>query len=118
MIAEYKEKREYPRLASDVPMSYRTIGAGPQEYKGSLMRDISEGGVRISSYEFLPLNSRLTTEIPLISGRRAMTASCRVAWVAKSGSSERYDTGLEFANLVPEDRRHMAKFLFLEVVSG
>ncbi|MCQ9208794.1 MAG: PilZ domain-containing protein [Omnitrophica bacterium] len=111
MQANPVEKRRHPRLDSRIPMRYRKIEAGSQEFKGSLMRDISEGGTRMTIHEFLPMNSRLAMEIPLLSGRRPLGGVCRVAWVKKTAFSEQYDTGLEFINLNQGNILEIAKYI-------
>ena len=111
MQKDIAEKRKYPRLNSRIPMRYRKIETSTQEFQGSLMKDISEGGTRMTISEFLPLNSKLAMEIPLMPGRRPVKGVSRVAWVAKAGFSERYDVGVEFVELDQEDSMQIAKFI-------
>ena len=111
MQANPVEKRRYLRLDSRIPMRYRKIQTNIEELKGSLIKNISEGGMMISAYEFLPLNSRLVMEIPLVSGIKSLEGTCRVAWIKKAGFSEQYDVGVEFANLNQGDTAQIAKFI-------
>lgn len=112
MFSDPEEKRKHVRLDSRIPMRYRKIETQSQEFKGSLMKNISEGGLRATIYEFLPLNSTLTMEVPLVSGRKAVQGVCRVAWIAKAAFGEQYDMGAEFVNLNQGDRPHIARFIF------
>ena len=104
------EKRKGPRFSSRIPMRYKKLERSSQEFKGSLMRNISAGGARMTIYEFLPLNFRLVAEIPLISGLKPLQGVCRVAWVEKAAFSEQYDVGLEFLNLNQEDKKQITEF--------
>ena len=106
------EKRKHPRLDLRIPMRYRKIQTNIEELKGSLIKNISVGGMMINAYEFLPLNSRLVMEIPLVSGTKSVEGTCRVAWIKKAGFSEQYDIGVEFANLNQGGTTQIAKFIF------
>jgi c-di-GMP-binding flagellar brake protein YcgR len=112
MEGNREERRRHIRFDSLIPMRYRKIETDTQEYKGSLMRDISEGGARMTIYEFLPRNLKLATEIPLISGTKPLKGTCRVAWAVKAAFSEQYDVGVEFVNFNQEDRTQVAKYIF------
>jgi len=112
MLAHPAEKRGHLRLDSRIPMRYRKIETNIPEFKGSLMRNISEGGVRMNIYEFLPLNSKLAAEIPLASGRKPVQGVCRVAWIRKAAFGEQYDVGTEFLNLNQGDEGQIARFIF------
>lgn len=117
MFAGSRERRKCARLDFCLPMSYRKIRPDAQEYKGSLIKDISEGGAKMTIYEFLSLDLKLVMEIPLISERKPARGICRVAWVRKTAFSERYDVGVKFIDLDQGDRARIAKFVFSESVS-
>ncbi len=117
MFETSRERRRCARLDFCSPMRYRRISPDAQEYKGSLMKDISEGGVKMTTYEFLPLNLKLVMEIPLIAERKPMRGICRIAWVMKTAFGERYDVGVEFINLDQGDQAHIARFVFSENIS-
>lgn len=117
MFTASREKRRYTRLAFCIPVRYRKITPDIQESKGSLTKDISERGAKMITYEFLPPNLTLIMEMPLISEMKPVKGICRVAWVAKTGFSERYDVGIEFVNLDQGDQARIAKFVFSESIS-
>ncbi len=106
-----EERRRYSRINFRIPMRYRKIEANMREFKGSLMKDISAGGARMTIFEFLPLNLRLATEIPLISGLRPIRGAGRVAWVNKVAYGDQYDVGLEFIEIEPEDIIQISEFI-------
>ena len=112
MRGKFLEKRKHPRLNLRIPMRYRKIQTNIEELKGSLIKNISEGGMMINAYEFLSLNSRLVMEIPLVSGIKSLEGTCRVAWIKKAGFSEQYDAGVEFTHLNQEDKNRISKFIF------
>ena len=116
MFTNPTEKRLDLRLDFSVPMRYRKIESVAQDFKGSLIKNISKSGAKISLYEFLPLNLRLAIEIPLTSGLKPVQGVGRVAWVSKAAYSEQYDVGLEFVNLNERDSQQITK-LFSDQVA-
>lgn len=110
-MQDFIEKRKHTRLKFNVPVRYRKIKADSQELKGTLIRDISRGGLKMLAYEFLPLNLRLAMEIPLVSGLKAVEGTARVAWVKKTGITPQYEVGVEFVNLNQGDAEQIAKFV-------
>ena len=111
MLENSQEKRRYFRLDSRIPMRYRKIERYSQEFKGSLMRNISKGGVRMTVYEFLALNLKLALEIPLLSGMKPLQGISRVAWTKRTAFNEQYDVGIEFINFNQGDEIQIAAFI-------
>ncbi len=62
---------------------------------GTLALDISEGGIRIHFFEFFPLNTELTMQIPL-PPYKVVDCPGRVAWIQKSRYADHYLGGIEF----------------------
>lgn len=112
MNVDFTEKRKYPRFDFRIPMRYRKIETDTYDFKGSLIKNISKGGVKMTIYEFLPLNLRLAVEIPLTSGTQPVKGVCRVVWVRKTGIGNQYDVGVEFVNLNQGDPAQIARFIF------
>lgn len=106
-----REKRRHPRLNSRIPMSYRKLETDNAEFKGSLMQDISESGTRMTINEFLPLNSKLSLQIHLTSGRDSVQGACRVAWVRKAAFNEQYHVGVEFVGFSQGHEAQIARFI-------
>ena len=93
-------------------MRYRKIDAEAQAFKGSLMQNISEGGVCLSTYEFLPLHIKLAMEIPLVPGSSPIRGTSRVAWVKSSAFGDQYEVGAEFTDITQEEILRIGKFVF------
>ena len=111
MALNFREKRRYVRLDSRIPISYRKLETDAAQFKGSLMQDISESGARMTINEFLPLDSKLSLQIQLASGRSSAQGACRVAWVRKAAFNEQYHVGVEFAGFSQEDEAQIARFI-------
>jgi len=112
MFIDAKEKRQHIRLNLRIPMRYKKLETQGEEFKGSLVQDISAGGARMNIHEFLPLNSRLSLEIPMGSARKAIGGTARVIWTNRSGLGDQYNTGLEFLHLNQGDHARIANFIF------
>ena len=69
---------------------------GEAPLSGSLSGDISEGGLRLSIREFIPLNAIVRLQIHISDPARVLSAQGRVVWVREVPQSDRYDVGIEF----------------------
>ena len=85
--------RQYPRLPFKEAVAYQ---AGDSPSSGSLSGDISEGGVRLTVKEFIPLNTILNLNIRLSDPTRVVPTKGRVVWVREDPDGERFDVGIEF----------------------
>jgi c-di-GMP-binding flagellar brake protein YcgR len=114
----FVEKRKYPRCYSSLPIRYRKLEKKISESKGALIKNISEGGIKVVMHEFVPLNGKLAVEIPLASGQPSVKGTSRVAWMKKLAFSEQYEVGMEFLDLNQGDSLNIAKFIFTKNVEG
>ena len=85
--------RQYPRFPFREAVAYQT---GDTPACGSLAGDISEGGVRLTVKEFIPLNTIVNLNIRLSDPARVVPAKGRVVWVREDPGGERFDVGIQF----------------------
>lgn len=78
----------------------------PRYFGGCLSCDLSEGGIRFHSDDFIPLNTPLTLQIQL-AGDRVADCMGHVVWVEKERFADRYQVGLEFAGGSPYQLQNM-----------
>ena len=105
-----EENRKYKRVTFREPIRYSdspfNVGAG------SLSCDLSEGGLRCYSEEFIPLNSEMTMELKLENSQKVQLKG-QVVWVQRVPHAERYQVGIKFneseRNLLP--RRQIQSYL-------
>lgn len=71
---------------------------------GSLTKDISEGGIRFKTGEFISLACRLVVEITLPTVHRPIKAISKVAWIRKTSSGDQYELGNQFLEISKEDK--------------
>lgn len=97
------EKRRFPRIDSSLPLRYKNLRVATIPM-GSLTKDISEGGVRFKTNEFISLACRLVVEITLPTVTKPIKAISKVAWIKKLSSGEQYELGNQFLEISKEDR--------------
>jgi hypothetical protein len=71
----------------------------------ALTKDISPGGVRLTTNMLLPVNTLLKLEIALSQRRRAVQVMGIVRWWARSiYEEELFEIGIEFTQISPDDK--------------
>ena len=106
-----QEKRSCPRINARIPIQFKDIQRPIETYTGSLTKDISQGGVRFTSGDFLSIFTRLLLEISVPSFSRPIKAISKVAWIQKIPRSSQYNVGLQFMDMTEEDKKHLASFI-------
>lgn len=106
-----KERRRYPRLKVSMPVGYKKLRQTPEFKKGSLAKDVSLGGIRFITDEFLALTARLVLNIDLPLPSRPISAVTRVAWIKKLPLADRYEIGNQFLEISKEDREILSEYL-------
>lgn len=102
------ERRRFPRVKSYAPIQYKEIGRLSEPFMACLSKDIGEGGVKLTSNEFIPLDRKLIVELFLHNSTGPLKAIARVAWVTQMPYADRYMMGLEFIDF-PEDHKKVVR---------
>ena len=105
-----EEKRRYPRVESNLPLQYRNLKKLSGVPIGSLTSNISAGGVRFKTNEFISLACRLVVEINLPTIPKPIKAISKVAWIRKLPVGEQYELGNQFLEIAKEDKEHITNF--------
>jgi c-di-GMP-binding flagellar brake protein YcgR len=111
MLPYVKEKRRYPRVNARLPLQYKDIQRPIETYSGTLSRDVSEGGIRFVSNEFLSIFTRLLLEVSIPSLSRPLKAISKVSWIQKAPLSNQYNVGVQFMDMAEEDKNQLASFV-------
>lgn len=112
MYRDSEERRENPRLFKNLPLQYKKLERFPEIYTSSVNKNLSLGGLCFSSYEFMPLSSRIIISL-ILEGQKffRIKAVSRVAWIQKNPLLESYAVGVEFIAMTEEDRYVLGKFI-------
>jgi PilZ domain-containing protein len=105
-----QERRRYRRLQA--PILVRPVSALASLAKKRVVNDISLGGVRAYSDEKQRPGSRLELEL-FLPGDASATVLAEVVWVETlpEGAPARFDVGLRFVDVRPEDLERIAALL-------
>jgi len=102
-----EEGRKYPRMDVSFPVECKVF---PQRtYFYTVSKDLSLGGIKILSNEFIPKDNALKVNINLID--KIISLKAKVAWCNKKRISDKYLIGLEFVEISRENQSNIFKFL-------
>jgi c-di-GMP-binding flagellar brake protein YcgR len=106
-----EERRRYLRADFNVPLRYKNLRSVGESPVGSLTKDISEGGVRFKTSQFISLACRLVLEISLPTAPKPIKAISKVAWIRKIPTGDYYELGNQFLEIAKEDRSRIAEYV-------
>jgi c-di-GMP-binding flagellar brake protein YcgR len=107
-----QERRRFVRVPFDRPARAEPIPQSlPNNVHHLLSADLSEGGVRLSSPEFFPLESLVLLDLETPRPAEAICAVGRVAWAEQVAYEEQWHVGVEFAELSDEARTRLRKLV-------
>lgn len=101
------EKRKNSRSIISFPIECNILPGTAYFY--TVTKDLSVGGVRILSDEFLTKNNPLKLNINLID--KVLGVKAKVVWCNKERASDRYSAGLEFIEIADENKNHLNSIL-------
>jgi len=107
-----EDKRKFKRMKTHIPVRYFKLRDG-SESKGtiSVSKNMSEGGIRFRTSEFISMACRLILEldIPLFSS--SVKIISRVAWINKSSSQDDFEIGNQFIEMSKEDKKLVSEYI-------
>lgn len=111
MMPYVNERRKAARVNARVPLQFKDIQRPIETYTGTITKDISGGGVRFLSNEFLSIFTRLLVEVSVPTFSRPIKAISKVAWIQKVPRSNQYEVGVQFLDMTEEDKKQLASFI-------
>ncbi len=97
------EQRMFPRIKCRLDSVFKVFGTG-EKLKEALVNDISEGGIRFRSSEFIPIQERLSFRVH-IPGKKPIETSVKPAWIREIPSISQFEIGGAFISLSDEDKK-------------
>ncbi|MBN2119466.1 MAG: PilZ domain-containing protein [Candidatus Omnitrophica bacterium] len=101
------EKREYSRIKISFPVRCEGLERHKPFY--TVFKDISKGGLKLISEEFLSVNSFIKFEINLINN--LIKGKGKIVWCNPQAYAERYWAGLEFTEINTSALKTLSDFL-------
>ena len=105
------EQRRFPRLACHTALQYRDILQPRAPYVGSLTHDLSAGGIRFQSVEWLAAQHRLLVQLRLPGASEPIRTIAQVVWTRKQSHGDHYEVGARFIEMTAYDREAVAGFV-------
>lgn len=109
---ESTDKRKYPRVKTHIPVRIRKLrdGAGI-EGTSSVTKNLSEGGIRFRTAEFISMACRLILELDIPMFTKPVKAISKVAWIRKTPSGDDYEIGNQFLEISKKDRELISEYV-------
>jgi c-di-GMP-binding flagellar brake protein YcgR len=107
----FEERRRFKRVEEHIPVHFRDMRVGVKMTDNSLTKNLSEGGAKFHSYNFLPLSSLLMVEVTLPSTPKPVKAISSVAWIRKLPSVDEYELGVHFIHMTREDKATVSDYI-------
>lgn len=109
------EKRKSPRIESRFPLKYRDMKRSGEEFRGTVSKNISEGGIRFRSDRFISLACRLVVELNLPAIAKPIRAVSKITWIKKLPVGDDYEVGNQFLEIAREDKEIIREFVKTEL---
>ncbi len=112
----FRERRKEIRIKGETKISFRVIGDDVDSSASKIFfaftRDISVGGTRMITDIFLPLETILEIELPLLRLRKIIRVKGKVKWRRNLGIEDIFEMGLEFVNTQPESTLALMEYVY------
>jgi hypothetical protein len=109
-IEKQNENRCFRRLAYRTKIHYRF--RGKPDFDIGISKDISCGGLRLTSEEYIPTSTLLMLEINVLN--RVLRPVGRVAWSMPLAHSNRNQTGIEFVEFDNVEKNYLKDFIDMQ----
>ena len=103
------ERRKYTRVPESLQISYVVLPA--EAVKEYLTKDISQGGIRFLTHEFIPKDSRLKIRITFPRTLFSFEALVKCMWVVEMPYGEEFEIGVEFIDLPLEIIEYLISYI-------
>ena len=102
-----EEKRRHQRVRISFPVRCEGLPARKPFY--TVFKDISSGGLRVISEEFMAVNKYIKFEINLIN--TLIRGKGKIVWCNPQSFADRYWAGIEFTEISPSAKKALSDFL-------
>jgi c-di-GMP-binding flagellar brake protein YcgR len=103
--SELADRRRFVRVPFDSPVKVEAVPKRSlADVENLLSEDLSEGGIRLSSHRFFPVQDRMLLELESPEEPASIRALGTVVWVEQSAYTEQFRLGVEFAEISELDR--------------
>jgi hypothetical protein len=101
--------RRFARVPFKRSVRFSTFNS--ERSNAHIAQDLSQGGLRMLSSEFIPIHSIVSVQIQLKDREKVMDVQGRVVWVRYNPMTETYQMGLEFMEDAAFQRTMISEFI-------
>ena len=105
------ENRKHTRIEASIPLRYKELRGNTYLTKGTLSKNLSEGGTRFNTDKFIPLSAHLMIEMRLPKASRDIKMVSKIAWIKKLPACDDYEIGSNFLAMSAEDETLISNFM-------
>ncbi len=109
-MQDFEERRKHPRISVSIPLRYKELRGRSYLSKGTVSKNLSEGGVRFRTDRFVSLACHLVVEMSLPTIARPIKAISKVAWIKKLPAGDDFEIGNQFLALSNEDEAALSAY--------
>ncbi len=102
-----KERRRFRRVNAKFPIWYQMKKGG--FFASASTEDVSISGMRLNADRFFPSGLNLKLELNILS--KVIKAVGRVVWSRSLPSSGRYQMGIEFIKVDPQEKNYLSDYI-------
>ena len=105
------ELRKYARIPEDSQIFYEIIPIPSGKARDGATKDISQGGIRFLTQEFIPKDSHLKIRLTLNKTLFSFEALVKFVWIRQLRYSEIYEVGVEFIDIPPKALEYLINYI-------
>lgn len=106
------DNRKYQRVMTHIPVRFRKLRGGPEMIgESSVTKNLSEGGVRFRTGEFISMACRLILELDIPMFTKPVKAISKVAWIKKAEAGKDYEIGNQFLEITRRDKELISQYV-------
>ena len=103
-MSAFEEKRRFERIHGSFALKYRDMRKKDEGFRGTMSKNLSEGGVRFRSDRFISLACRLVVELNVPELAKPIRAVSKIAWIKKLPAGDDYELGNQFLEISRQDK--------------
>ena len=111
IVDAVEEKRRFRRIGSSFPLKYRDLNKSEVDSRGTISKNVSEGGIRFRSDRFISLACRMVVELNLPAIEKPIRAVSKITWIKKLPAGGDYEVGSQFLEIAREDKELIREFV-------
>jgi len=103
-MSAFEEKRRFSRIHGRFLLKYKDMRKENDEFRGTVSKNLSAGGVRFRSDRFISLACRLVVELNVPELVKPIRAVSKIAWIKKLPAGDDYEVGNQFLEISRQDK--------------